>query len=265
MLEQLISKQRLLAHAVSLLLLPLLPAMVQAAEYPALLDWSGRVTLTLPVSGVLNHVAAQAGQTVKQGELLASLEPSLFKAGVAEARADIDRLNQEQVDAHADQQRVQELYARTVTSTTELEAANLRFARANASLAAAQAQLERARRLLVETELRAPFDVVVLQRHAEPGLVISSQCQPAPVFTVARADELLVRASLTPTQIAAMGASGRASLHLDSEAEVILGEASQTGKIKSLTSSSDQLYRLEVSIPRSASMFAGQPARIRLP
>jgi len=257
MLDQLITKRRLLAQGVALLLLPLLSAMAQAAEYPAQLDWSGRVTLTLPVSGVLNHLAAQAGQTVKQGELLATLEPSLFKAGVAEARADMDRLSQEQADANADLQRVQELYARTVTSTTELDAAKLRFARANSVLAAAQARLERARRLLVEAELRAPFDALILQRHAEPGLVISSQCQPAPVFTVARADELIARALLTPTQVAAVRLGG--------EAEVVLGEVSQPGKIKAVTSSGEQRYSLEVSILRSAGLYAGQPASIRLP
>ena len=63
--------------------------LAQAAEYPALLDWSGRVTLTLPVSGVLESVAARAGQSIRKGELLASLNPALFKAGVAEARADV--------------------------------------------------------------------------------------------------------------------------------------------------------------------------------
>jgi hypothetical protein len=43
-------------------------APTRAAEYPALLDWSGRVTLTLPVSGVLESVAARAGQSVRRHE-----------------------------------------------------------------------------------------------------------------------------------------------------------------------------------------------------
>jgi len=241
------------------LLLPLLLAapLVHAAEYPAVLEWSGRVVLTLPVSGVLDNVTAEAGQIVKKGELLASLDATLFKAGVAEARADMDRLNVEHADAQSDLRRVQELYARTVASTTELDAAKLRFARASAGLAAVQARVERARRLLAEAELRAPFDAMILQRHAEPGLVITSPCQPAPVFSIARADQLIARAQLNATQAGAIA--------LGSEAEVALAELTLKGRVKGLTATANHQYLLEVSVPRSAAMLAGQSASIRLP
>ncbi|PIV87497.1 MAG: hypothetical protein COW48_11270 [Hydrogenophilales bacterium CG17_big_fil_post_rev_8_21_14_2_50_63_12] len=101
-----------------------------ALDLPATLDWSGRVSLTLPVAGVIEQVNVQAGQTVKKDTLLATLNPTLFKAGVAETRADLDRLIQEEADATRDLDRVKELYARTVSSTTELDAAKLRHARA---------------------------------------------------------------------------------------------------------------------------------------
>ncbi len=239
----------------ALLILP--SAAVLAADYPAMLDWSGKVNLTLSVSGVLDTVAARSGQTVKKGEVLASLEPTLFKAGVAENRADLDRLSEEHADAKRDLDRVQELYARTVSSTTELDAAKLRFARARSGLAAAQARVERARRLLVESELRAPFDALILARHGEPGLVITSQCQPPAVFSVARADELTARAQLDAAQAG--------SLHLGGEVEVGVGGKSVKGKVSGLTSLPDGRFGLEVTIPRNAGMLAGQPASVRLP
>lgn len=231
--------------------------VAQATDYPAVLDWSGRVALTLSVSGSLDHVAVQAGQIVKKGELLASLDPTLFKAGVAEARADMDRLGEEHADAKKDLDRVQELYSRTVASTTELDAAKLRFARASSGLAASQARVERARRLLAESELRAPFDALILVRHAEPGLVITSQCQPAAVVTVARADEFIVRAQLNVAQAAGM--------RLGSEAEVAVADVKLKGKVRALSAGADHRYALEVALPRSPSMLAGQSASIRLP
>lgn len=229
---------------------------VHAAEFPAVLDWSGRVALTLSVSGVLDSVAVQAGQRVGKGELLASLEPTQLKAAVAEARAEMDRLNAEQAESRRDLDRVRELYARTVASTTELDAANLRFARVGSGLAAAQARVERARRQLAETELRAPFDAMVLQRHAEPGLVISSQCQPAPVFTVARADELIARAQIIPVQAA--------GVHLGDVVEVSVADAILPGKIQAISVDSANRYMLEVSVSRSGSLSPGQAASIRL-
>lgn len=239
----------------ALLCLPTPAAL--AAEYPALLDWSGKVSLTLPVSGVLDNVMARPGQMVKKGEVLASLEPSLFKAAVAESRADLDRLTEEHADARRDLDRVQELYARTVSSTTELDAAKLRFARAQSGLAAAQARIERARRLLAESELRAPFDALILARHGEPGLVVTSQCQPPAVFSVARADELTARATLDGGQAG--------SVRLGDEADVVLGGKSVKGKVSGLTALPDGRYGLEVAIPRNAGMLAGQPASVRLP
>jgi RND family efflux transporter MFP subunit len=228
-----------------------------AAEYPAELDWSGRVALTLPVSGVLDHVSVQPGQVVRKGDVLASLEPTLFKTSVAETRADMDRLGEEHADAKRDLDRVQELFARTVASTTELDAAKLRLARASSGLAAAQARVERARRLLAESELRAPFDALVLLRHAEPGAVITSQCQPAPVVSVARADEVVVRAQLNVAQAA--------GIHLGDAAEVRVADVKLTGKVRALSVNAEQRYVLEVVLPRGAGLMAGQQASIRLP
>ena len=230
---------------------------VSAAEYAAVLQWSGRVDLTFPVSGVIDAVAARPGQTVRKGELLASLEPTVFKAGVAESRADLDRLSEEHADAGRELERVRELYARTVSTTTELDAAKLRFARAQSGLAAAQARVERARRLLAQAELRAPFDALILARPGEPGMVISSQCQPATVYSVARGGELIARAQLDSGQAGA--------LRLDAEAEVVVGEHPVQGRVAGLTALPDGRYALEVAIPRQAGMLAGQPASISLP
>jgi RND family efflux transporter MFP subunit len=235
----------------------LVMGVAHAAEFPATLDWSGRTSLTLPVSGIVDQVFAQAGQRVGKGEVLASLDATLFKAGVAEQRADMDRLTEEQADAKRDLDRVQELYARTVASTTELDAAKLRFARVSSGLAAVQARVERARRQLAESELRAPFDAVILQRHAEPGLVITSQCQPAVMFTVARADELIARAQLTSAQAVGLQPGG--------EAEVMLEERSVNSTVRALTVDAEHRYSLEVAIPRTAKSMPGQPASIRLP
>ncbi len=239
------------------LVFALIAGNAPAAELAASLDWSGRVSLTLPVAGVLEQVNVQAGQTVKKDELLAALNPTLYKAGVVEARADLDRLTQEEADATRDLDRVKELYARTVSSTTELDAAKLRHARAQAGLAAAQARVEKARRLLAESELRAPFDAIILARHGEPGLVITIPCQPAAVVSIARADEWLARAPVDAAQAT--------NLRLGEEAGVQIAGQTVKGRIRALTAQPEGRVLLEVALPRAAGTWAGQAASIRLP
>lgn len=238
------------------LLLVLIAGNATAADIAARLDWSGRVSLTLPVAGVLERVDVQAGQTVKRDELLAALNATLYKAGIAETRADLDRLGQDAADAGRDLERVTELYARTVASTTELDAAKLRHARAQAGLAAAQARMEKARRQLVESELRAPFDAVVLARHGEPGQVITIPCQPAAVVSLARADEWLARAPIDAAQAA--------SLRLGDEADVQVASQTVKGRIRALTAQAEGRVLLDVALPRASGTWAGQAANIRL-
>ena len=238
------------------LLLTLFAGSAGAADIAASLDWSGRVSLTLPVAGVLEQVNVQAGQTVKKDELLAALNPTLYKAGVAEARADLDRLTQEEADAGRDLERVTELYARTVASTTELDAAKLRHARARAGLAAAQARTEKARRLLAESELRAPFDAIVLARHGEPGQVITIPCQPAAVLSLARADEWLARAPID--------AARAAGIKLGEDAEVQVAGQNLKGRVRGLSAQAEGRVLLDVAIPRASGTYAGQAASIQL-
>lgn len=230
------------------------PACAEGLE--GVLDWSQRVELSLPVSGVVARVLVQPGQEVRQGESLLVLDPVLFQARVAEARAELDRFTEDEAEARRELARVQELYARTVSSTTELDAAQLRHARARAGLAAAQARVERTRRLLADSELRAPFDALVLERHVEPGMAVAAQCQPATLLTVARADEMLAVASLPAAQ--ALG------LRLGDSARVSLGGTELAGVIKALRFPSGRGAQVEIALPRGSDHAPGQPVDIRL-
>ncbi len=234
-----------------------LTAPVWAVDLPAQLDWSQRVELAASVSGVLDSVAAQPGQLVRKGEILASLNPTVFEAALMEARADIDRLSNEGADAKRELDRVNELYSRTVSSTTELDAAKLRNSRAGALMNAAQARIERARRLLDESQIRAPFDAIVLDRLAEPGMAVTSQCRPPVLLVVARADQILARTRIT--------AELASSLKPDQAAEVSIGAKVHAGRVTAVRALPEARYQLDVAIPRSSDLVAGLAATIRLP
>ncbi len=240
-----------------LLLIGFLPA--QAAEYAGALEWSQRADLSLPVSGVVETVEVGPGQTVPSGQVLLRLDLTPFKAQVAELRAEVDRHAEELADAQRELDRAQELYARTVTSTTELDAAKLRHARAAAGLAAAQARLERSRWQLAQAELRAPFNAVVLARRAEPGMAVAAQCQPPALVSLARADEILARVHLSPRQASAIRPGMRA--------EVAVAGTTHVGVVRGVThqGGGETPYTVDVIIPRKDGLVAGLPAAVRLP
>jgi len=136
------------------------------------------IPLTTPVSGVVKSVFVSVGQRVKKGQPLLALDDTIYQARVREAEAGVTRAKEEGLDAGRDLARAKELYSRAVSSTTELDAAKLRNARADAVTKEAQARLIIARKNQQDSILRAPFDGVVSARLVEPGMYVATTLQP---------------------------------------------------------------------------------------
>lgn len=136
------------------------------------------IPLTTAVSGVVEKVFVKPGQRVSKGTLLLQLDKTILQARVDEAAAEQARAQAEEVDAKRDLDRAQELFDRTVSSATELEAAALRYARAQAVLATAGARRVIAEKNLQDAELKAPFNAVVKAVPGMPGTVVTAECQP---------------------------------------------------------------------------------------
>jgi RND family efflux transporter MFP subunit len=141
------------------------------------------VRLTTPVSGVVKDVFVEPGQRVNKGDKLLALDDVRFQAKLMEAEAGIMRAKQEADDADKALKRAEELYARGVSSTTELDDARLRFVRASAALKEAQARQIIAKKNLDDTVLKAPFGGVVKSREAEPGMFVPAELNP-PVLII---------------------------------------------------------------------------------
>jgi RND family efflux transporter MFP subunit len=162
-----------------------------AAAVAGLVALSGqaaeRVELTTRVSGVVEAVLVSPGQRVKKGEPLVRLEPTIHQARLDEAGAELERARADEADARRDLDRVQELYNRTVSSTTELDAARLRYARAKAALTVVESRVAVARKNLEDATLKAPFDGVIAALAAAPGMVVVADCQqPRPLLWMSR-------------------------------------------------------------------------------
>lgn len=245
-----------------LALLAALPAM--AADLPATLQWSQRVELGSPASGVVQAVRVNVGDRVRKGQALVMLDAAVYSAGVAEARADVTRGEEEERDAKRNLDRVQELYNRTVIASSELEQAQLRHVRAKTQLDGAKARLAANQKQLRDASLTAPFDGVVVARQVEPGQAIASQLQPQPLIVLARAGEMVARAKTTLAQVEKLKSGQTVSVEI--------AQKTYTGKIKTLglepliEKGGDKAeYLIEVVFPTQELLRAGAPAVIKLP
>lgn len=144
------------------------------------------IELTTRVSGVVEDVYVKPGQSVKKGTVLLRLNKVIYQAQVLEAGAESERLRAEAAEAKRDLDRAEELYSRTVSSTTELDSAKLRHTRAQSALTVAQARATIAKKNLADTDLKAPFNGVVAAVPAAPGVVVASDCQPRALVVMRR-------------------------------------------------------------------------------
>lgn len=139
------------------------------------------VELSTRVSGVVEKVWVKPGQRVKKGALLLRLDRTILQAQLTEAAAEQARAQADASDARRERDRAQELFNRTVSSTSELDSAKLRDVRAQATLAIAQARRVIAQKNVQDAELKAPFDGVVSAVPGGPGTVVAADCQPRPL------------------------------------------------------------------------------------
>ena len=219
-----------------------------------------RAAVASKASGRLVELRVREGSVVKAGELIARLDAADVLAGLQAAQAGVRQAEAgrlqadaafaqarvEQANADAELQRARALQAQGFVSPQAIDAnqrradaARAALASAQAGIAAAQAQLAQARAQVAvqqvgrdSTEIRAPFDGVVLVKNANVGDMITPFSSAAgaqgAVVTMADMSTLEVEADVSETAIAGIKLGQPAEIQLDAFPELrLLGSVSR--------------------------------------
>ncbi len=122
-------------------------------QFPGVVQPGRTVDLAFQVSGPLVEAALELGRVVREGDVLARIDPVRFEQDVAALQPEVSRTRQER-------ERIRGLVDRGVASDKERQDADVAYE-------AAVAQLTIAEQRVQDTILRAPFDALVVQRFAE--------------------------------------------------------------------------------------------------
>ena len=151
------------------------------------------------VSGTIQNLYADFNDQVKQGTVIAQIDPAIFRAKRAEAEANLKSAEAARDKARIDVQDKQREYERqTGLLQRKLVAENLvdtaHFAYKSAlaeqqvkaaSVAQARAVLEREQVNLDYTTIYAPIDGVVISRDVDVGQTVAASLQAPTLFTIA--------------------------------------------------------------------------------
>ncbi|MEZ5287360.1 MAG: efflux RND transporter periplasmic adaptor subunit [Vicinamibacterales bacterium] len=157
------------------------------------------------VSGTIATLGADFNGTVRQGQVIATLDPAVLESQVTQAEATVIRLRAEREragvqldDANVKLTRAEQLAARQLIAAQEVDTARSDARVAEVSAKAAQAQLdqaeaalEQARVNLSHTVIRSPVNGIVLARNVEAGQTVSAGLQAPTLFVIARSLDTL--------------------------------------------------------------------------
>ena len=272
----------------------------EAAKYSAILTPNAQVELAFRVPGYVIELyrtkgadgrlrPLEPGATVVAGTVLARIRPAEYQvvvdkargvkeeahAGVAAAEAQLVQAQASMAQAQLDFSRVSALWeqesitkpaydvskAKLDVAEAAVDAAKAGIVAANKRRETAEAQMREAQIPLGDTELRAPFDAVLLERRAEIGTLAAAG---SPAFTLADLATLKARFNVPDF--------GLAGFHLGQSLDVSIDAfsgASVHGRVLSLAPAADpkaRSFEIEVAVPNSGlKLRSGMIATVHAP
>jgi multidrug efflux system membrane fusion protein len=149
------------------------------------------VQLRSQVDGVLLNVPVTEGQEVKQGDLLAVIDPRPYKAALDAAVARKAQDEAQLIAAKSDVVRYTALAARQDASQQQLEVAQAKAGQLIASIAMDDAQISTAKINLAWCTITAPFDGRIGLRQIDPGNFIRA-AEVSPILPLSQLHPIAV-------------------------------------------------------------------------
>ncbi|PVZ69652.1 efflux RND transporter periplasmic adaptor subunit [Pelagibaculum spongiae] len=148
-----------------------------AAEriFSAHIEAAEQSQLAFRVHGTVSELLVNPGQTVKEGDLLAALDPTDFQLNLKEKQTRLDK-------ARADYGRAQQLKNEHTLSQSRFDSTQAAFRLAEVAYENAQNQLD-------YTHLRAPFSGVIARNMVDPFQDITAK---QPILLIQKIDQLEV-------------------------------------------------------------------------
>lgn len=149
------------------------------------LEATETVEIGTQVSGQIADLRVDFNDRVVAGQLLARIDPTILEQEVRSAEASLARSRAELEQAERTLRRSEALFEQKVITDSEHDAAQYSWEVASAAYESAEIAVERARRNLEYTQIRATIDGVVVARNVDVGQTVAASLSAPTLFIVA--------------------------------------------------------------------------------
>jgi multidrug efflux system membrane fusion protein len=174
---------------------PVTIAAVEKADFPVFLTGLGTVqgfntvVVRTRVDGQIHEIAFKEGDLVKQGDLLAQIDPRPFQAALDQAKAKKQQDEANLANANLDLQRFTKLGEFATRQQTDTQRSTV--AQLTAQIAADDATIFNAQTQLDYTSVKAPISGVAGLRQVDVGNIVNASTQTG-IVTIAQIEPIAV-------------------------------------------------------------------------
>ena len=178
------------------------------------------VNVGTQVSGTVKALHADFNQRVTPGQILAELDPALFRAALAQSQASLLNAQASHTLAKSKAVRARDLLAKNFISQTAMDEATQALEAATAQVALARAQVERDSTNLNYSVVRSPISGVVVARNVDVGQTVAASFQTPTLFQIAKdLRDMQIDSSVSEADVGAISVGDKVRFAVDAFAE----------------------------------------------
>lgn len=168
------------------------------------------------VDGIVEEIFVHTGVRVSAGDPLFRTREVNYRLRLDQSRAELRLARAEAEKAQRDLERIEELAARGVASTEQLDSTRTQHAIASARVETAGAAVARAEQDLEDTVVRAPYDGVITQKFADEGTFMRTMMTgTAPVIQIMKIDLVVALVNIPAVHLPRVRVGTPGRVHID--------------------------------------------------
>ena len=252
--------------------------IVDAVEATGTLQAVTTVQVGSQLSGTVKALYADFNSSVRKGQIVAELDPSLFQTQVDQARAslvklqaDVERARVDVDDTQVKLRRATTMWDQQLIARADLDAAQAAANQSQAALKSAQAQVQQATASLnqadvnlAHTVIRAPIDGIVISRSVDVGQTVAASMSAPTLFVIANdLRHMQVNASIDESDIGKIKTGQRVTFKVDAYPDDAFGGTVSQVRLEPKTESNVVSYMTIIDVQtRDLKLKPGMTANV---
>ena len=222
------------------------------------------VSVGTQVSGQIAELRVDYNDEVKQGQLLARIDPTLQQQAVTDAQASVERAQAQLLQAQRDNNRNGELMSSGLVARSAYEQTDSALDVARANVKSARVALDRAKQNLEYTNIYAPIDGVVVERNVDHGQTVAASLSAPQLFLIANdLTNMQILASVGEGDIASIKEGQKTKFKVQAIANQTFEGVVKQVRLQSATSENVVNYTVVISVANAErKLLPGMTARV---